>query len=437
MDGRPPFKVEEPLHKVIFMIDEIKKYADEYSVNESYYDIDEIRFSNNECDLNNVWSDHLYNIFAASGRRIVNIEIQNKNDINNIEFLMKNAVENPSYNGINNRHYSFEQKDMEMDDLEIYEIMKQMVDSAKLSGADSSAGLVYKKKFKNRVITNYNDIKYITGGYEIVIRSFKDGFSGQESVHTGFKFNIDPYRYGELAAETARKTSKKIDIDEGKYDIILSPYALGTIMTYNSNFFSYYNIDAGISPFIDLLNSRVGPENLTLNDEPLNMNGIGYRPVDDEGTLTSNKKIIDHGVLKTYLHSYSTSVKAGTATTGNAGIIHPVPWQLSIEPGSRSYIDIINDIDTGIFINNSWYTRFQDQRAGIFSTVPRDGVFYIKYGEIVGSVSGIRISDSIINILGNLQEVSRERVNVKWWDEIHPSIMPYALVNNINISKGF
>ncbi len=418
------------------MMDEIKKYADEYAINEVFYDIDELRFSNNTCDLNNIWSDHIYNIFAAKGKKIVNLEVQN-NNIDDIKTLMENAIENNSYNGINDKHYSFNQGNIEMDDVEIYEVMQQMVDASIRSGADSSAGLVYKKMFRNHVTTNYNDIEYKTGGYEIVIRSFKNDFSGQEAVHTGFKFNIDPYKYGSLAAEKALKTKNKIDINEGKYDVLLSPYTLGTIMTYNSNFLSYYSIDSGLSPFIGLLNSRVGPENFTLNDEPMNPNGIGYRPVDDEGTVTSNKKIIDHGILKTYLHSYSTAKKAGTETTGNAGIIFPLPWQLSIEPGKRSYLDIINEIDNGIFINNSWYTRFQDQRAGIFSTVPRDGVFYIKHGEIIGSISGIRISDSIINIMKNFEEFSSERINTKWWDEIHASIMPYALVKDINITRGF
>ena len=98
---------------------------------------------------------------------------------------------------------------------------------------------------------------------------------------------------------------------------------------------------------------------------------------------------------------------------------------------------MIHGVKRGLFINNSWYTRFQDQSTGTFSTVPRDGVFLIENGEIVGTVSGIRISDSILNILQNISEVSKQEKYVKWWDEIHPSIMPYALIENVNITKGF
>ena len=108
-----------------------------------------------------------------------------------------------------------------------------------------------------------------------------------------------------------------------------------------------------------------------------------------------------------------------------------------MERGNKNVNDMIGSIDHGLYINNSWYTRFQDERTGTFSTVPRDGVFLIDHGEIKGTVSGIRISDSILNILKNITEVSNEEKYVKWWDEIHSSIMPSVKVENVNITKGF
>ena len=76
-------------------------------------------------------------------------------------------------------------------------------------------------------------------------------------------------------------------------------------------------------------------------------------------------------------------------------------------------------------------------KNGIFSTVPRDGVFRIHNGEIAGSVSGIRISDSVTGILNNISGVSSETKNTKWWEEIQPSIMPYVMVDSVNISRSF
>ena len=110
---------------------------------------------------------------------------------------------------------------------------------------------------------------------------------------------------------------------------------------------------------------------------------------------------------------------------------------MRIESGKESFRDMIAGMKDGLFINNAWYTRYQDYKNGIFSTVPRDGVFRIHNGEITGSVSGIRISDSVPGILNNISGVSSETKNTKWWEEIQPSIMPYVMVDSVNISRSF
>ena len=37
----------------------------------------------------------------------------------------------------------------------------------------------------------------------------------------------------------------------------------------------------------------------------------------------------------------------------------------------------------------------------------------------------------------SIKKVSSEEKYVKWWDEISPSIMPYVLAEDVNITKGF
>ena len=69
---------------------------------------------------------------------------------------------------------------------------------------------------------------------------------------------------------------------------------------------------------------------------------------------------------------------------------------------------MLDGLEDGLLINNAWYTRFQDYRNGVFSTVPRDGVFLVKGGEVQGALSGIRISDSVMDILKNVTAISRK-----------------------------
>lgn len=421
----------------------LKNVCDEFAIAENYNNIKELRFSNNSMDLFNNWEESYTNVFASRNKKTMDILIKDYNNldyyIEKIDKTLNIIPDNPSYYGINNVHYNYNSNEENIDDKDIYDLSQQLIDSSLKNGSDKNAGLIYKNYTKTRIKTNYNDETYNNSGIEIVLRSFKNDYSGQEGLHFGSKAikNIDPYKIGENAAKTALKGNNKVNIDEGKYDIVMSPYLIGTILTYNIEFLSYFDIDSGLSPFINKLNENIASKYVNLYDDPLNQNGVGFTPVDEEGTMTKKLDLINNGILKNYMHSYSTAKKAGTETTGNAGIIDPVPWQIHLEKGNKNINDMINSMDHGLYINNSWYTRFQDERTGTFSTVPRDGVFLIDHGEIKGNVSGIRISDSILNILKNITEISNEEKYVKWWDEIHPSIMPSVKVENINITKGF
>jgi PmbA protein len=74
--------------------------------------------------------------------------------------------------------------------------------------------------------------------------------------------------------------------------------------------------------------------------------------------------------------------------------------------------------------------------TGDFSTIPRDGIFLIENGEIKQSWKQIRLSDNILKILENITSISQERQQVHWWLEVEPpSLSPYVLAKNIQITK--
>ncbi|MGC8609685.1 MAG: metallopeptidase TldD-related protein, partial [Thermoplasmata archaeon] len=147
--------------------------------------------------------------------------------------------------------------------------------------------------------------------------------------------------------------------------------------------------------------------------------------------------IISNGILKTYLHSYSTAKKFSTSTTGNAGIISPAAFQISMDAGRKTLEDMISETKNGIFIGNSWYLRFQDERNGLFSTVPRDGVYHIVNGKFAEEWNGLRVSESFPGLLKRIMDVSTERKRIKWWNEIMPSQLPFVKIGEVNISKAF
>jgi len=199
---------------------------------------------------------------------------------------------------------------------------------------------------------------------------------------------------------------------------------------------SAYYVMVQLSIFVDKLRQKVASENVTLIDVP-GAYSMSHRVFDDEGAPTRENVIIEKGVLKTYLHNTSTAKIFKTATTGNAGIVSPTPWNLEMDPGEMSKEELIKEVKHGLYLTNTWYTRFQNQATGDFSTIPRDGIFQIENGEIKQSLKNIRISDNALKMLNNIVEVSRERQHVHWWVEADPpSLSPYILMKDVQITTS-
>ena len=156
---------------------------------------------------------------------------------------------------------------------------------------------------------------------------------------------------------------------------------------------------------------------------------------DAEGVPTKKNTLIKNGILQTYLHNTSTAKTYKTKTTANAGLTAPEPWNLVVQPGKRKPESLLKDIKKGIHVTNLWYTRFTNYFTGDFSTIPRDGLFYIENGEVKHPIKNVRISDNMLNMMKNIKEVANNTTQTKNWEASEPAITPSILVSNINITK--
>ena len=144
---------------------------------------------------------------------------------------------------------------------------------------------------------------------------------------------------------------------------------------------------------------------------------------------------MENGTIKTFLHNTSTAKRHNTKTTANAGLIAPEPTNLIVEPGKYRKEEMIERIKHGLYITNLWYTRFQNYKTGDFSTIPRDGIFFIRNGRISYPVRNMRISENIMRIMGNIEAVGKVPEQVRGWEVETPVITPPILVKNIRITK--
>jgi len=86
------------------------------------------------------------------------------------------------------------------------------------------------------------------------------------------------------------------------------------------------------------------------------------------------------------------------------------PGALDLAAGNLSAEHILNELDTGLYINNLWYLNFSDRNACQLTGMTRFACFWVENGEIQAPVDVMRFDDSVYDVLGtNLLGLTEER----------------------------
>lgn len=402
------------------------------------------KFSSNKVDVNKKWEIRKIALLMAFGKKVITAEVSDLTNIgesvDRIAKLAKLSKESAEYGGIAQGPFSYDsikvdQRLVEFDDLSAFSA--EAIDTAKEHGASETAGIVHKRHRKH-YIQSSGEVRgdFESVGIYLSIRAFSDELASGHSCNCSTSLSdFSPIEAAEEAAHIARMARKPVEGKEGNYDIILSPFIFASFVNSMGFLASAFNVSAGLSPLAGNLGKEVATRDLTMSDDATE-DTIGKRLFDDEGVPTSSTKLIERGILKTYLHNTSTAKRMGAKSTGNAGLIVPVPFSLIVEKGDWKAEEILSEAKDALYLTNTWYTRYQNRVTGDFSSIPRDGIFRVKGGEVVESWRNIRISDNMLNLFKSVECLSRERKEVMWYSLDCPAVVPWAFARNIKVTRS-
>lgn len=157
------------------------------------------------------------------------------------------------------------------------------------------------------------------------------------------------------------------------------------------------------SPWCDRLGQLVTSSALTLTQQP--DQGPFSCPFDDEGTPTQPLVFIQNGILQLFYCDRTIGHQLGTGTTGNGfrpGLgSYPTPglFNLLIQPGNDSLLDLIAQLSDGIIVDQM--LGGGGSISGDFSINVELG-YRVKNGQVVGRVKDTMVAGNVYTALKQL-----------------------------------
>jgi PmbA protein len=296
------------------------------------------------------------------------------------------------------------------------DLTMKMIDGAvSLDGARPTSG-----KFtcvgSDYVILNSNGVEVKEASTRI------DGFiecraGDGDKMSTAYEFDIsrnldiDFYRIGSEAARQALEGVGGAGVDTCKTDVLLKPGAIADILESTFlNSLNSENIQKGRSALAGKLGEKIGADGLDIVDDGLLEGGIGSARSDDEGTPSRTNRILENGVLGTYLYDKYTAGKDGVESTGSAvrGNYAQTTYidvrNLKIEyPAS----DIIAETQKGVLVGSVIGAHTANPISGDFSVEARNS-FLIENGDIGSPIKSMMVTGNVFELLHNICGAGRD-----------------------------
>jgi len=206
--------------------------------------------------------------------------------------------------------------------------------------------------------------------------------------------------------EGANKQFEAVKPKAGQMEVVLASGGSGILLheAMGHAFEADFN-RKGTSIFSDKMGQKVGEDFVNIIDDGTNPNYRGTLNIDDEGILTQKTKMVENGVLTSYLHDRISAKHYNVAPTGNGRResfrYAPIPRMRNtyMEAGPHSREDIISSVKDGIYVDT--FTNGQVKiGAGDFT-------FYVKSGYLIENGKLTQpIKD--VNLIGNGPEALRQ-----------------------------
>ncbi len=261
--------------------------------------------------------------------------------------------------------------------------------------------LSLKKRDNNNEIQNYSARRAYQCGYEIV--------NSVDQMIDEAKNGINDL----LVADS---------INGGKYNVVLDGELNGVFMHEALGHASEADLVlSGDSCLSNSLGKKIAPDHITLHENPTPKSLWGSYQADDDGFSVSDNKIIDNGVMNTFISNLDSKKRLkrdhniSTKLTGNSrreSFGYPTQVRMSntyLEKGDYSKEELLEEIKNGFYLKGSSGGQVDTSKGTFqFST---DYGYLVENGEIKKPVKNISFGGRTLDVLNSIEKISNKYEN--------------------------
>lgn len=325
-----------------------------------------------------------------------------------------------------------------LDVSELVDLVKATVGAATDRGVKVPRGVLRAATITSTVIntnglevTNRGTLVY--AGYDAMANGATPG-EGVGTFNSPWLKDYDPVKVGSSIARQALQAREARSLEGSiKAPVMISPGELGEMLASSVVFaLSAESVNKKRSPWGAMLEKSVASPKVSLVDDPSDPRGALSAAYDDEGVPTTVKKVVEDGVLRTFMYdSYNSSV-AERPPSGNGmrrgatdaqfmflGSLGCSPVNLVLRPGRRSPDEIISSLDDAVVVEKFAFPTVNPY-TGAFALETRLA-HIVRNGSIEGQIKHALIVGNMYGGLKNVVEIANDARTVG--DMIVPSVV--------------
>ena len=285
------------------------------------------------------------------------------------------------------------------------------------------------------------------GRVEMTGKSHQRSRSTWEGVESHDFSNVSIPAIDKKIRERLDWQANKIDLPAGKYDTLLPSGSVADLLIYMMWVSDARSTWEGQSVFSKKgggtrvgekltnvgLNIYSDPQNslLPFSSKVTNSSSSPFGSVFDNGQAHKRVDWLKEGVLTSLIQTRATAALTSLPFTPIGGNI------LVNVPGATGNLDdCIKKVEHGLLLTTFWYIRMVDPNSLLLTGLTRDGVYYVKNGEVQGATNNFRWNDSPVGALSRIAAVGASEWTQprEWAGNISQMFAPPMVIREFNMS---